>query len=474
MTLNVAEAAAAVEGGLGPSYATPEAAQRPLARSFMRQAMLDTFGQTGARMGVGWILLLVLGAVFAPFIASSLPIAVKQNGGWSSPLLRNLTPADVMLLGAFFNAILLLITRRLAFLSSLACVVWIVALLFPLTLWPSVYYDGWLPTTEKMGTRFGVIVLATFGAIDLAVLVTIPLVSRAPKSAKRAVGLVALLLIVLFSIVKVRPEQNLVYASYREKQSAGALQAVIRTIVPYSPNDYQRDDPEARNKPPSWKHWMGTEASGADVFSRMLHASRIALSIGFIATGIAVVIGVIIGGIMGYFAGAVDILGMRLIEMIEAVPRLVLLLTVCAFFGRNLYLMMAVIGMLSWSGDARFVRAEFFRLRKQDFVQAAIANGLPLRSIIFKHMLPNGITPVLVNTSFGVASAILLESTLSFLGLGLVDEPSWGQLLNQARTGFLWWIMTFPGLAIFLTVFAYNLIGESMRDALDPKLRKRD
>jgi peptide/nickel transport system permease protein len=139
--------------------------------------------------------------------------------------------------------------------------------------------------------------------------------------------------------------------------------------------------------------------------------------------------------------------------------------------------MMALIGLLSWTGYARFIRGEFFKLRNQDFVHAARAAGLPLRSIIFRHMLPNGITPVLVNTSFGVASAILIESTLSFLGLGLVDEPSWGQLLNQARaggTGFQWWIATFPGLAIFLTVFAYNLIGEAIRDAIDPRLRKRD
>ncbi len=126
---------------------------------------------------------------------------------------------------------------------------------------------------------------------------------------------------------------------------------------------------------------MGTEQSGADVFySRMLHACRIALSIGFISTGIAVIIGVFVGGVMGYFSGTVDILGMRLIEILEAVPTLILLLTVCAFFGRNLYLMMAIIGLLSWTGYARFIRAEFLTLRQQDFVQAAIAAGLPLRS----------------------------------------------------------------------------------------------
>lgn len=207
----------------------------------------------------------------------------------------------------------------------------------------------------------------------------------------------------------------------------------------------------------------------------MIHASRIAMAIGFISTGIAVLIGIFVGGLMGYFVGWVDLLGMRLVEVFGAIPTIYLLLAFVAFFGRNIYLIMVIIGLTSWVGDARFVRAEFLKLRKQDFVQAAIAAGLPLRSILFRHLLPNALAPLLVSASFGVASAILAESTLSFLGLGLVDEPSWGQLLNQAVSaggGFDWWLATFPGLAIFLTVFAYNLIGEALRDALDPRLRK--
>jgi peptide/nickel transport system permease protein len=167
-----------------------------------------------------------------------------------------------------------------------------------------------------------------------------------------------------------------------------------------------------------------------------------------------------------------------MIEIFEAVPRLFLLIAITAFRKeRDIYLMMTVIGLTGWMSYARFLRAEFFTLRKLDFVQAAKAAGLPEWSILFRHMLPNGLTPILVTTTFGVASAILYESTLSFLGLGLVDQASWGALLNQARaggTGFIWWIALFPGLAIFLTVFSYNLVGEAVRDALDPKLRKRD
>jgi peptide/nickel transport system permease protein len=169
----------------------------------------------------------------------------------------------------------------------------------------------------------------------------------------------------------------------------------------------------------------------------------------------------------------VDLFGMRLIEIFEAIPTLFLLVTFIAFFGRNLYIMMAIIGVTGWTGEARYIRAEFLRLRKQDFVHAAVASGLPLRSLLFRHLLPNGISPILVAATFGLASALLYESVLSFLGIGLVEEPSWGQLLNQALGvggTFIWWIAIFPGLAIFLTVFAYNLLGEALRDALDPKL----
>jgi peptide/nickel transport system permease protein len=142
---------------------------------------------------------------------------------------------------------------------------------------------------------------------------------------------------------------------------------------------------------------------------------------------------------------------------------------------RNTYVMMAIIGCFTWHGAARFTRAEFFRLRNQDFVQSANAVGLPLRSILFKHMLPNGVTPVLVDASFSIAAAILFETILSYLGLGPEEQPSWGKLLSDATAeagAFSWWLAIFPGFAIFLTVLSYNLIGEALRDAIDPKLKK--
>lgn len=380
-------------------------------RSYAERVAREVISRWGARLGLAWIGVLVIAAVFAPFLANSRPLLLSEHGHLHSPLLVAFTPADVTLLGVFFSALVLFFVR--------------------------------LRFVRKIYTLLAItLVLATATQF-------------------------------LF-----HPPQISVYEQYREQQAAGAYDWVIYAPIPYSPRDYLRDQGDTGLQPPLTKthavHWFGTEMNGADVLSRMIYASRIALGIGFVATGIAMFIGVILGGLMGYFSGTVDIIGMRLLEIFESVPTLFLLLTFVAFFGRSLYIMMVIIGITSWPGYARYVRAEYLRLRQQDFVQAAVACGLPLRSILFRHMLPNGVAPVLVAASFGVASAILAEATLSFLGLGLVDNPSWGEMLNQAvqSSAFNWWMAAFPGGAIFLTVFAYNLIGEALRDAIDPYLKK--
>ena len=387
----------------------PQAVAR---RSYAARLAREVLVQWGARFGLAWIGILVLAAVCAPLLANSHPLLVSEQGRVSSPMLRFLTPGDVTLLAAFLAAVVLLPLRRL-----------------------------------RLRVRFA----AFAGATALAGILAWSLVSPPPIA---------------------------IHEQYRVAEAAGAYDWVMRAPVPYSPRDYLRDTGDTGLQAPladaERVHWFGTDENGADVLSRMIHASRIALGIGFVATGIAMLIGVVIGGLMGYFSGVVDIIGMRLVEIFEAIPTLFLLLTFVAFFGRSLYLMMVIIGITAWPGFARYVRAEFLRLRRQDFVQAAIACGLPLRSVLFRHMLPNGVAPVLVAASFGVASAILAEAVLSFLGLGLVDEPSWGQMLNQAVQAavFNWWMAVFPGGAIFLTVFAYNLVGESLRDAIDPYLKK--
>ena len=231
----------------------------------------------------------------------------------------------------------------------------------------------------------------------------------------------------------------------------------------------------AQLEPETRFHVMGTTSSGQDLAARMVHGSRIALYIGFISTGIAVILGIIIGGLLGYFAGWVDLIGLRLVEIFASIPVIMLLIMIVAFYGRSLILMMVVLGLTGWVGYAYFVRAEFLKLRNMDYVMAARASGTPLYLILFKHMLPNGVAPVLVGASFGIAGAIMTEATLSFLGLGLEPtESSWGQMLDQARQGgsFSWWLAIFPGMAIFLTVFAYNLIGEALRDVIDPRAVK--
>ncbi|MCC6659476.1 MAG: ABC transporter permease [Phycisphaerales bacterium] len=223
---------------------------------------------------------------------------------------------------------------------------------------------------------------------------------------------------------------------------------------------------------------LGTDAFGQDVLSQMLHACRLAISIGLVSTGIAVLIGITLGSVMGYFGGLIDLVLFRFVEIMMAVPVLFLLILAAAVLPEDLrttYTMMAIIGAFTWTGAARFTRAEFLKMRHQDFVQSCRAVGLPLRSTLFRHMLPNGVTPVLVDASFSVAAAIVIEATLSYLGLGPVDQASWGRLLasayNQVGT-FQWWLAIFPGAAIFLTVLGYNMIGEALRDAIDPKLKK--
>ncbi|NLA75400.1 MAG: ABC transporter permease [Deltaproteobacteria bacterium] len=260
---------------------------------------------------------------------------------------------------------------------------------------------------------------------------------------------------------------------YKSMIESGRAESALFAPIPYG---YARTDLANREQPPGPQHWLGTDDVGSDVLCRLIHGSRISLSVGFVAVGISSVIGIMVGAILGYFGGKIDFIGMRIVEIVMAIPTFFLIITIVAFFPRSLFNIMFIIGITSWTGDAQFIRAEFYKLRKQDFVLAARSLGLPLKSILFRHMLPNGITPVLVNATFGIAGAIFVEAALSFLGFGVAPPtPSWGQMLSLgvSTTGrFLWWLTLFPGMAIFLTVLAYNLVGEAMRDAIDPKLRQ--
>jgi peptide/nickel transport system permease protein len=240
--------------------------------------------------------------------------------------------------------------------------------------------------------------------------------------------------------------------------------------------DPGKTDVSLKLKSPSFQHYLGTDQLGRDVFSRMLHGSRISLSVGFVAVGISILIGILVGAMAGYKGGWVDSLLMRFVDIMLSFPSFFLILTVVAILRPNIYNVMIVIGITSWEGTARFVRAEFLSLRERDYVQAARALGVKDGRIIFRHILPNALAPVFVTASLGVASAILVEAGLSFLGFGVQPPaPSWGNILTEGRTYIFdaWWLTVFPGLAILITVLSFNLFGEGLRDALDPRLRGR-
>ncbi|MBN1635895.1 MAG: ABC transporter permease [Deltaproteobacteria bacterium] len=242
-------------------------------------------------------------------------------------------------------------------------------------------------------------------------------------------------------------------------------------IAPYDPNLI---DVNNILESPSIAHLFGTDELGRDVFTRMLYGAGISLKVGFVAVGIAVLIGVVLGAVSGYYGGWVDILIMRLVDIMLCFPSFFLILAVIAFLEPSIFNIMAVIGLTSWMGITRLVRAEFLTLKERDYVLAEKTIGAGSLRIIFIHILPNALAPVLVAATLGIASAVLTESALSFLGIGVQPPtPSWGNILTQGKSvlGVAWWLSFFPGMAILLTVLGYNLLGEGIRDAIDPRLR---
>lgn len=250
---------------------------------------------------------------------------------------------------------------------------------------------------------------------------------------------------------------------------SGRETTIVRTPVPFSP---ARSSLGEKLKPPSTRHWMGTDTLGRDVCSRVIHGARIPLQVGIVAVSIALVIGLLLGAVAGYYGGVADVLISRLIEVVMCFPVLFLVLAVIAFLPPSIFNIMVIIGITRWTGIARYTRGEFLKIKAQDFTSAARALGATNRKIIFRHILPNSLAPVLVSATFGIAGAILVEAALSFLGLGVQPPtPSWGAMLADAQE-FLdvaWWLALFPGLGIFVTVTAYNILGEGLRDASDPR-----
>ena len=250
------------------------------------------------------------------------------------------------------------------------------------------------------------------------------------------------------------------------------LAVLAPLLAPWDPN---RPDVRKILSEPSRDHLFGTDQLGRDVFSRMLYGSRVSLAVGFVSMGIAALIGIMLGTAAGYHGGLVDAAIMRLVDLMLVFPRFFLLLAVLAFLHPSIWTIMVVIGMTGWMGVARLVRAEFLTLKEREFVIWSQSVGASAFRIIWRHILPNAMGPVLVAMTLGIPAAILTESGLSFLGLG-VRPPyaTWGNILNEGKDAIelAWWLSLYPGLAILVTVLSYNLLGEGIRDALDPRLRQ--
>jgi peptide/nickel transport system permease protein len=252
----------------------------------------------------------------------------------------------------------------------------------------------------------------------------------------------------------------------------GLLALLAPAIAPWDPN---RPDVKKILDAPSQRHLLGTDQLGRDVLSRMLYGARVSLAVGFVSVGIAATIGIMLGAAAGYHGGMVDATIMRLVDLMLVFPRFFLLLAVLAFLKPSIWTIMAVIGLTGWMGVARLVRAEFLALKEREFVMWSQSVGASAFRIIWRHILPNAMAPVLVAMTLGIPAAILTESGLSFLGLG-VQPPTatWGNILNEGKDAIelAWWLSVYPGVAILITVLSYNLLGEGIRDALDPRLRQ--
>ena len=381
--------------------------------------------------GLWCILGLLVLAVYAPFLTLDQPIIWNDGAGWRSPLVP-----------ALFN--------RLLFENAVDIFFNLLLVLSPL------YAGAYFFARRKLGPAFRTHRARILGGLVVA----------------------QLALFVLVTPARFGPLDNPLYHSaaivnYRaEAERLEAAGTPARAVFPMRRFSYRDTDPTRSVLPPSGKHWLGTDTEGRDVFARMLYGTRISLTIGVIAVAIYVAIGIVLGALAGYFGGWVDNWISRLIEVMICFPSFFLILTLAALIEqRSIFHVMVIIGVTSWTGVARLIRAEFLKHKNLEYAQAALALGIRKGRIIFRHILPNAIAPVLVSATFGVASAILIESSLSFLGIGDLSVASWGETLNTGRVEQKLWLILAPGFAIFFVVTVFNLVGEGLRDALDPKLR---
>jgi len=284
-----------------------------------------------------------------------------------------------------------------------------------------------------------------------------------------------------------RPENQwvLIWRRFRRHKlaMAGSLVLILlfavagldERIAPHDPNQVRPELAMGYPQPPSTTFWLGTDEVGRDYLSRAISGGRISLSVGFVAVAIALVIGVSLGAIAGYWGGTVDNVLMRLVDVFLSVPSFFLILTVNTYLPPSFYNVMIVIGVFSWMGVARLVRGQFLSLKEKEYVMAAQSVGVPGFRLVIRHLLPNAVAPVIVAATLAIPGAILTESALSFLGFGVTPpQASWGSMLANAQAwlSYAWWMWVPPGILISLTVLAFNFVGDGLRDALDPFLRR--
>ena len=391
--------------------------RRLLWRRFMRDRV--------AMVGLWLIAGLFAVAIFAPLLTSGKPLLLRRDGDLSSPLLRDI----------------------------------VAPLESPEANLERVY-------------NFVLVYLLAAGALIGVPMLALRLAAR--RVPRKALGMAAAALGVLVLIPFFTVQGRLDKTDYRAL--AATLDAegrgwAVFPLIRYGPFEQPAPVYEA----PTGEHLLGTDKVGRDVLARIVYGGRVSLSVGFVSVAIAVMIGVSIGASAAYFGGWIDLIVQRVIEIVMCFPTFLLILTIVAYLEkRSIFNIILAIGLTGWTGVARLVRGEVLRQKQMEYTAASRAAGSGHAWIIFRVLMPNSIAPVLVSATFGVAGAILTETGLSFLGFGVqAPMPSWGALLNQARAfpaGY-WWLTTWPGVMIFLTVTLYNLVGEGLRDALDPRLR---
>jgi peptide/nickel transport system permease protein len=447
---------------MNPAIAnTDESYSQRIWRHFRR----DSFATTG----LGVIIALFVLAALAPFVANNHAIVRVADGHLSFPVFRSLQPIEWRFLVYVPLAAVVYASRRyllraprvdMGLVVLLIIVFCFTARVLPQHVTVGIPYLFWFSFSVSSVGWFLLLVLLFFNWVR--------------KHRRDAVRLpqfnftaVLLFVVVVEFWLSVSHPFNDPTNDRNRPASFKLMPPIAYSAIETSPDQLVS---------PSWRHVCGTDSTGRDIAARMLHGARTSLSIGFVSQTIALLVGVSLGGLAGFYRRWVDIAICRFIEVMECFPTFLLVLVIIGLSDsqNNILIIMLVIGLTGWTGTARLVRGEFLRLGGQPFTQAAQALGAGDLRIIVRHLLPNSLGPILVTATFGVASAILIESSLSFLGFGMqAPTPSWGDLLSEARKyiDFAWWLAFFPGMAILITIMSYNFVGEGLRDAVDPRLR---